>query len=353
MHRVILREKKLAEKLLVVIGIFWICLIQNSFAEEIGIGFDVSPVFPNSQIDRERGYYYLQTEPGREQTFSLLVSSTSDKEKKLEIWVENAISSSTGVIAYSKDLSLVHDSLVNPITEIVQVKEKEVILKPGEEQVIHLKLTPPNEHYEGVKIGRVVIREKTEEKKIGIKQEYEYGIGIITSELGVTYKDGKVISLDRVQPNINLGNKVIEAHMFNPEPKTIENLTVKSYVTKKDDEKKIKERNIDGFTFAPNSKLIYQLPWGLTDFKQGEYTFHFEAENEFDEFNLKEDFIIRGNKAKEMNHASAFSVQTPKKIKWIITGSLISLLCIIILILKREGKWTREVKNKQKKSNAR
>lgn len=322
----------------------------NVKAEE-GLGFEVRPLLPSSQIDKSIGYYYIQTEPGKNQTFDMSILNTRDKDITVEIIMENAISTTTGNISYSKDLKQIHESLKNPITEIVKPKETTLTVKANQEIPLSFELTPPQQSYDGLKMGRIIVKEKADKKQKGIVQEYQYGIGIITSESGEPFNDGNKLELNEVKATIINGSKVISAEIVNPEPKTIENLKVRSYVTKKGDSKKIKERSIDNFSFAPNSKVGYQIPWGLTNFQTGEYTFHFEAKNDFETFNLTKDFKIRGEDANKLNKEAAFKVGTPTFIKILLSIMNIGLLLIFVLILMRNKKWEKQLKNRRKKKN--
>ncbi len=324
----------------------------NTYAEKPGVGYEIRPIIPNTQIDHDRGYYYLQTEPGKKQEFSLSVFNTDDKDKTLEIILEDGISSNQGTIAYSNDPEKKHESLVNPITEIVTLQSNEVTVKPGEEAIVDFTLTPPKEHYEGIKLGRLIVREKEDKEQKGISQSYQYALGIITSESGVAYNDGKTLVLDKAEASIDLGSKVIKGYLYNPEPKTIENLRVRSYVTKKGDSKKIKERNVDNFAFAPNSKVAYQIPWGLSDFESGEYTLHFDAANEYETFKLSKDFTIRADDAKRLNKETAFSISTPYFIIVIIVIINTLLLVLFVVIIKRDKQWVKEIKEKKKKKGS-
>lgn len=318
-------------------------------AENDGIGFEVSPILSSTQIDRELGYYYIQTEPNVKQSFDMSVLNTSDKGITLEVFIENAISTDNGSISYSDNLEKIDKSLKNPLSEIIVPKEKSIIVKAREEKTVSFEITPPKSSYSGIKMGRVIIKERIEKNKKGIKQQYQYGVGIITSESGDSFNDGQTLDLTSVKASIYSGSKVMEANIVNPDPKTIENLKVRSYVTKKGDSKKIKERNIDNFSFAPNSKLSYMIPWGLSNFKTGEYTFHFTASNEFDSFDLKKDFKIRGDDANKLNNEVAFSVGTSKMI--IITIIIVNsiLVCLIFFILIRNKKWIQKLKTKKQK----
>lgn len=345
------------------LGIFFVlsllCLISTSDvnAKSSGIGFEVGPIFSSHQIDSSMGYYYLQTVPNEPQTLELEIVSSSDEDLELITEVENAVSQSVGDIGYSTDIKRIDDSLKNPISEIVVPEEKSFILKKGERKVIKYTLTPPGESYDGIKAGRLAVMEKPPENSSGVGQRFKVGIGIILSESGDMFNDGNELKIGKgkVKALINKGAKAVHAEIVNPQPKTIENLEVTSYVTKKGSSEKIKERLVKNFTFAPTSKVNYEIPWGLTDFQTGEYTFHFYAKNEFETFEFKEDFKIRAEDARKLNNEAAFSVKTTKFMKIAITLTNIILLLLSMLIFVRNKNWVKELKsrkrNKKSKKN--
>ncbi|MGX7024901.1 DUF916 and DUF3324 domain-containing protein [Vagococcus hydrophili] len=324
----------------------------TSQAAEKGIGYEVRPIFPSTQIEQNRGYYYLQTEPGVKQKLEMSLLNTSDKPVTLELVIENAISTTNGNIDYTDDIKKIHESLVNPMTEILQPKTKEVKVKAGEEKIVNFELTPPEKSYDGLKMGRILVKKKKEKDAKGINQEYQYAVGVITAESGKPFNDGDKLELNgEIEPNVVNGSKLVQGEIVNPTPKTIENLKVRSYVTKKGDKKRIKEKNIDNFSFAPNSKVMYTIPWGLSNFETGEYTFYFTGSNDFESFELKKDFKIRGEDAKKLNNEAAFSVGTPTKmiILIVVLNALLLVLCGTIFV--RNKKWVEELKtNKKRKS---
>ena len=87
-----------AVKVLLTIVVFLTTFGSVSYAEEQGIGFEVSPIFSSNQIDKDKGYFYVQTEPGKKQTLDIALFSTSDEDKEIEIIIENAISGNSGSI---------------------------------------------------------------------------------------------------------------------------------------------------------------------------------------------------------------------------------------------------------------
>ncbi|MEG0285815.1 MAG: DUF916 and DUF3324 domain-containing protein [Vagococcus sp.] len=336
---------------LVIILLFsFVTSVDAADDKKHGIGFEIRPILPQTQIDNSLGYYYFETKPGVKQEIELSVLNVQDKDITVEIFVENAISTKTGSIDYTTNLEKVHDSLKNPMSEILAPTEKVVTVKPEEEKIVFLEINPPAETYEGAKMGRVIVKEKTEESSVGVSQEYQYGIGVITSESGDLFNDGDILKLEDAKAFVSNGSKVIQGELVNPLPKTIEDLEVRAFVTKKGDSKKLKEKNIDNFSFAPNSKVLYEIPWGLTNFETGEYTFNFKASNDFESFDLTKDFKIRGEDAKKLNNQAAFSVQTPNFMKMLIIIMNVILILLCIILYMRNKKWITEIKAR-KRSN--
>lgn len=344
------KKKYLSTFLLAII--FFMLKPVASFAADEGIGFEISPIFPSSQIDPNKGYFYVQTSPGQEQTLEINVQNTSDDEITVKPIIENAVASTKGSIVYDKDIKLTDKSLKNPITEILTPNEESITIPAKKDKVITFTLKSPEDSYEGIKMGRIkIVKEKTEAEKTGLSMEYEYAIGVIASESGDLFNDGNKLNLVDVKATIHLGQRVVSAEIINPDPKTIEGLRVRSYVTKKGSDKKIKENNIDNFALPPNSKLNFLIPWGVTNFEAGDYVFHFNAENEYDSFSLKKEFTIRGNDAKKLNNDAAFKVITPTYIKIIIVVMNALLFVISFIIIKRNNTWVKELKSKKKGRN--
>ncbi|MBO0476477.1 DUF3324 domain-containing protein [Vagococcus sp. DIV0080] len=347
-----MKKSNVLFKLFFVICLSLVLGNVKTIAAEDGIGFSVRPIYSDTQIDAEKGYYYVQTEPGKKQELELsILSTTDDRDITVEFIVENAMSSTYGDIAYSNDPENIAKVLKHPITEIVKPRTEKVVIKPRQEEIMIFDLTPPKEHYEGVKMGRIVIAESSDDKKTGVGESYQYALGVITSEEGLAYNDGNKLDLEEVRANVVSGTKVVEGFILNPDPKTIENLEVRSYVTEKGKAQKLKENNIDNFTFAPSSLLKFEIPWGLTDFKGGEYTFHFEAKNQYESFNLIKDFTIKKEDANRLNKEAAFSVETKTIVKIIIIALNVVLVSLIITILMRDRKWIDELKNRKRRKN--
>lgn len=346
------KKKNFLSMLLLIL--FFIAKPIINLAEDTGIGFEIQPIFPSTQIDTGKGYFYTQTSPGQEQVLQIKVFNRTDKDLTVQPIIENAVATETGNISYSGDLEQVDKSLKNPITEILIPEQETLTIPAKKDDILSFKLKAPAESYDGIKMGRIIVKkakDKDEKVKAGISTEYQYYLGVITSENGDIFNDGQTLKLNNVKATINSGRKVVSAEIVNPEPKTIENLEVRSYVTKKGSDKKIKENNIDNFSLPPNAKLNFLVPWGLSNFEAGDYVFHFKAKNNYDSFEFEKEFNIRGSDAKKLNKDAAFQVNTSSTIKMIIIGLNAILFIISFIVIRRNSTWVKLLKSKKKGKN--
>lgn len=325
-------------------------------AEEGGIGFSVSPILPKTQIDRELGYYYLETKPSEEQTFEVKLASQKEDKQIIEMFVEDAYTGTTGNLTYGidgKDGFKQDKTLKDATSQIVMPTSKTVELEPGEQKVVTFKIIPPKESYEGVKVGRLVFKAANDEnKKAAVVEDYQYGVSIILAENGDSYNDGDLqnIELNEVKATVKRGKRLVTANLHNPISKRILNLNLQATVTKKGNDKVIKQTKIPEFQFAPNSNVDLEVDWGLSELAAGEYTMTISAENEYDKIHLTKNFKITNELATKLNKESAFKIATPMwvKISTIISG--VMTVGLSIFLISRNKKWLEASKKKRQNS---
>lgn len=345
---------------LMIIGFYTLRPIKV-FADENadGIGFSIAPVLPSTQIDKNLGYYYLETKPNEEQYFEVKISSQEEKKQTIQMLVQDAYTASNGTLDYGidgVDKFIQDETLKNPTSEVVKPVVEKIDLEPGEEKVVSFKVTPPNESYDGVKIGRLIFKKETDDdKSSGLIEEYQYGVSILLSENGDNHNDGdiKKILLNDVKATIKRGKRLVTANVQNTEAKRIINLDLTATITKKGEDKVIKKTHIPDFQFAPNSNVDLEVDWGLSEIEPGEYTINISGENEYDEMHLIKDFRITDEDAKKINKESAFKIKTPTWVKLIAIAMGILSFCVSLFILLRNRKWLKllEKRKRNKKRN--
>lgn len=344
--------KKKGYILALLLSTFIVFFQKVEAADPADIGFYIEQVVPSSQIDFSRSFFYVQTYPREEQTLKVRIVSTAEENKKIEIKIDNAMSTELGIIDYKEPL-IVEESLVNPITEILTTENNEIVLEPGEKKTIEFKLKPPVENYPGVKMGKISFINKLGEESGGVIDVYNaYSIDVIATESTADYKHGKILDLIDVTPELSNGRKVIQAQLQNPEPELIKNLEIKAKLINKTTKETVKDIKVSDYALAPNSILPFIFDLGLSNMVAGDYKVTMVASNEDDTWNLEKDFKITEDQAKKINDESPFRIKTPFWIK-VTAASLGGLSLILMISIKvRYSKWLKEFKLKRRRKSS-
>lgn len=323
--------------------------------EKDNLGYTVSMVQPKTQIDPKQSFFYLQTRPNEPQEIEVRVKSTKKEKVTIKIYGQNAITGNKGTIDYTEDLTDQDSSLTFPITEMIHVTTPEITVGNFEEKTVKITITPPKEGYEGIKMGALVFAlDQGEEQQNGVMTKFSYRIGLITSESGDEFNNGKTLNLIDAKASIKRGKKMVLARVQNPEPKTIEGLTIYAEVTKKGSNTVVKKKEVTNYALAPNSHVDFELDWGTNTLASGNYVITLSMHNTYQEWRLTKDFTITGEQAKAINEDSAFKIVTPQ---WLQIAAIFLLLLTAVngiwLIMRRQ-KWVNaweklQLANKKKK----
>ncbi len=349
-------KKKLMNISAFLLGSMSLLLINPTAtaAKEYGIGFSVDPILPATQVDKDLGYYYLETTPGKEQTFEVKLFSQEKEKQTIQMFVQDAYTGTTGNLSYGVDgeEGFVQDkTLIDPTSQIITPMSETIELEPGEEKVVTFKVTPPQDSYPGAKIGRLVFKPVDEDAKgeSAVVETYQYGVSIILSENGDDYNDGDIqsIALNEVKATVKRGRRMVTANLQNPQPKRILNLDLNATVTKKGDKKAIKQTKIPEFQFAPNSNVDLEVDWGLSELEAGEYTLTISGKNDYDEIHLTKDFRVTSEAARKINKDSAFKIETPTWVKMTAISSGVLTVGLSVVIIIRNKKWAKQVSKKR------
>ncbi|MET3562839.1 Fe-S cluster assembly iron-binding protein IscA [Enterococcus rotai] len=335
-------------KLFYVLAFFIVVSIYHSgevFAadEKEHLGYTVSMVQPKTQIDPKRSYFYIQTRPNEPQNIEVRIKSTKKEAVKIKIFSQNAITGNNGTIDYTEELADKDASLTSPITEMVKVETPEVTVENFEEKTVKITIMPPKESYKGVKMGALVFAlDQGQEAKNGVATEFSYRIGLITSESGDEFTNGETLNLTEAKASIKRGKKMVLATLQNPEPKTVEGLTVSAELTKKNSEKVIKKKNVKNYAMAPNSHVDFEIDWGTNTLPSGKYMITLAIHSDYQEWYLQKEFTITNQQAKTINKESAFKIITPKWGQLTAIALLFFTLINSCWLMARRRKWEME-----------
>jgi len=328
--------------------------IALAASEDDNLGYVVSLVQPKSQIDPNKSYFYIQTEPGIEQELEVRIKSTKKENVKIKISATDAFTGDSGTIEYTDKKEKLGETLQNPVSSLVKIDTPEITIGNFEEKKVMVRLTPPKEHYEGVKMGALVFKLDVGEKSSGVATEFAYRTGFLISESGDEFNNGQTLELTSAKAAIKRGKKMVLANLKNPEPKVLEDLNITAMMVRKGTDNVIKQKTVQNYSMAPNSQFDFEMDWGIENLPSGTYTLKLEAENGNKEWNLSKDFTISNKEAKEMNEQSVFKIVTPMWIKIVtVIMAFITMMNGVITIVRRkkwEKKW-KKLRLKKKKKN--
>lgn len=338
-----------------LLGLHGISVTKVEAAE--GVDFSIEPIYTRTQIDSDAGFYYLTTEPGKEQTLEVKLLSSSEEQVKLKIEGTNAFTQGNGQMSYTSDLKLNDPSLVNPVSSLLTIADEVVTLDPYEVKTIKVKLTPPKESYPGVKAGALEFTQVNDDEKSAVGSITSYRIGVLLSETGDDYHDAKKLILTEAKATQKNSKKVMFGTLQNPDPKVLNGLDIDGTIIDKKSGKVIKKKEGRNYSMAPNSKFDFEFDWGIERIKPGEYTLKIQAENGSESWQLQKDITVSGEQAKKINESSPYQLITPTWTKVITVTFAIATLILSILIMtrkkQREDQWKKLTIDKKRKKKGR
>lgn len=333
--------------------LFLLLFPTSSFADEAEteemMGFSVESIIPENQVDRTKTYFYLSIMPEETQTIQVKLKSLQEAPVTIQMNIHDAVSSSIGAIDYAQDNPKLDQSLIDPITKVVRMKDdvKEITLKNKEEKVIDFEITPPKTPFTGVKLGSLRFLRKNEtedEKTSGLIPQYARVIAVMLTEDEEPFNQGAELHLKRVGLQLSNGRKVIAARIQNDQPKVLQEMTIQGSVQRKGEEKVLAEQKLENFSVAPNSNFDFEIPLGLESFEAGTYIFKGKAEGDGRTWEWTKEFTIGKEQATKINEETAYKVIIPNWVLWTALGLIGALAVLVFYLLSRQQKWKKEGK---------
>lgn len=307
---------------------------------ENDVGFAVEPVKTATQIDSQKGFYFIKVEPDKPQELTIKIRSTNVKPAKVNIYVKNAHTNQNGVIDYDNDEYRRDSTLKNSIEEITSISESTVTVENYEEKVVTLTVTPPKETFEGVKGGTIcIMKADSSEAAEGLSSTFGYRIGLLVTEDSEVYDDGSSLNLLKVQPTVHQGKRVIQARMKNPEAKVLDDLTIETKLYKKGSREILKKRTANTMRMAPNSQFDFATNWGIDPIKSGTYTLHVRAQSGDHTWEWKKDFTVGEKQAKKINEEASFTITYQEWVPLVVILIGVASVILIGCLYVRRKKW--------------
>ncbi|KGL38793.1 cell surface protein [Listeria newyorkensis] len=299
------------------------------------MNFSVSANIPENQIDKTKSYFHLKLAPGKEQTVDVTLTNETDQELTVLTSVNTAVTNDNGIVDYSQENPKLDKTLKYPISELTE-SAGEVVLPANSSKNYPIKISMPNEAFDGTILGGIYFKEKTPKKKesqskdIQIENQYAYVIGMILTQNDTQVKPD--LTLNAITPTqINYRN-VVTANLQNTEATILKDLDVEAQIYKGDGTKVLHEAFKQNMRMAPNSNFNFPISWGTQEFEPGKYRLDMIATSGEKFWKWSEYFTIDGKTADDLNE-TALDIEKDYTWLYIIGGSILALLILLLVFL--------------------
>ncbi|MGX7030055.1 DUF916 domain-containing protein [Vagococcus zengguangii] len=250
-----------------LIGCFILFLVvffnsMMTYGEEIegGMPYDVRINVPQSQKEKNLGYFDVIVPPDKEQELSIKVRNISPQKITLILTPYTATTNENGDIDYVGNRHQLSDSIPTKFSDIIS-KKQTVTLEKDEQKDVVFTLKTPTEKFDGVLLGCIDIHQELKEQLAGEKAvNQQVGIqvkNILSQTIGVVVRNSR----EDVKEDFGLLDATLvkndenQTLSFSIENKVSKILKGYSYEAKLYDEKEqlIFTMNKEEFDMAPNS----------------------------------------------------------------------------------------------------
>ncbi|WP_213422589.1 DUF916 and DUF3324 domain-containing protein [Bhargavaea massiliensis] len=313
--------------LLLVSNIFLLSGIAA--ADDHPVGFSVSAVLPDNQVNPSASYFDLRVEPGAEQELRVEIYNHEQEELTVRLGVYNASTNSNGIIVYEE--GEIDPSLTEPITDLLSFKEEEVTIPAAGTKTVAATLKVPEKPFEGIRLGGMhfekVLDEEGPAEGVQIENRYAYVIGVQLSESGKPVKPELVFG--EVKPDLVNHRTAVTAKLRNTAPVLISGLSLHAKVLDGDGEL-VQEKEQADIRMAPNSSMDFIIDWNNRPLDPGTYEVAMTAELEDEKWEWTEKFEIERDQARDINKEAVELVEAEKPV-WMSVG--IGTLAVIVVVL--------------------
>ena len=330
------------------ISIFLIMVIAFTVPAKASMGFSVTPHFPENQQGNS-GFYDLRITPGQEQDIIVTVSNPTDKEIVVAVEAFTVSTARGGTIDYS-NARMNDETLPYSISELITIPEPRVIIPPNSERTVTLRLTAPNENFDGILLGSLrFLREPTEEEveaSGAIMNRYAHAMAIKLSmndrELDADFALGEITS------QITNARASIVLDVRNPVARLARGVQAQARIFELDNNNEVFYQSLDEVDFAPNSvfpfTMVDRAGYGIS---AGMYRADITLEYQGQTWELSQEFEIAPTQAATVNSAARNQGQQQvvsmanrggiNPLTWVLigAGALVVLVAVVLIIRQK------------------
>lgn len=340
-------KKRKNRKLCLIFGIMILQLFigtvqgradDKSSSEEVG--YTVTAVLPDTQIDAQKTFFYFQVRPKQTQTVKVRVTSMKKEPVTIMTTLTDAYTNGLVEIGYTTNKNLLDNSLSQPLSEIAKVKDSEITVENFETKEVAIEVTP-TKHFSGIKLGALEFSEKSEKQTTGVGSAYGYRIGMMISESAQKYEDAKKLNLLNIFPTLNHGKRAVALHFQNPDPQINKKMIFDVQITKKGDSEFKKQLKTENGRMAPNSKFDLMMDWGVEQIQPGSYKAKIKVVSASGIWEWEESFDISAKQADKVNKEASYNLRIPNWIKYLALGLGVLWFVLIGYLLARRKRWNK------------
>lgn len=324
--------------------------------------FAVLPEIPANQVDKNKSYFDLKLASGDKQVLKVKLKNNSDKPISVGTTINSATTNLNGVVEYGENKIVPDESLTHNLKHLTTLPDK-VEIAANSTETLAITLQAPQVPYEGILAGGITFKElkdadalkkeaeeQEEGKGLSIKNEFSYMVALVVRE-----------NEKKMLPNVNLikafpdqvnARNVIHAQLQNDQPIFINEVKIKTVVTKRGKNKALYEKVQENLQIAPNSRFDFPTPLGGTALEAGKYTMHVQLfggkhedgtfKDESDEsyrylWELASDFDITKQEADTLNSTDV-DIKKDQTIWYIIAGGVLLAAAVGLMVWLKKGR---------------
>jgi hypothetical protein len=318
-----------------LLAVLFFFLPLSAQAEETALNTHVTPLFPESQVDKSKGYYELLLAPGQKETLQLKVGNSSSEPINIQVTPHTAYTNTLGNVEYGKDAKEADPTLIHSLDELMTPSE--VITLAGKEtKILEIPLQMPKDAFEGYLAGGLRIAEIKDEKEsetpegegVAIKNEFAHVVGVVISNTGDSVQP-ELELLDVFADQLNYRN-VISATLQNFTPAFVNRLEVEAMVKRAGENDVLYKAEKEMMQMAPNSNFNFPIPLEGDRFRSGNYVLELSAKSGDNEWSWTREFTIDADDARKLNREDVMIDNRPN---WWMIGSIALVILLIGVIL--------------------
>lgn len=315
------------------LAVFFVFFPFSVEAEETTLNTYVTPHFPESQVDENKGYYELRLAPGEKETLRLEVGNSSVDPIKIQITPHTAYTNVLGTVEYGKDALEADPTLVHSLDELMTSSEV-IALAENETKVVEILLEMPEEAFEGYLAGGLRIvevkneeeSEAPEEEGVAIKNEFAHVVGVVVSNTGDSVQPVLEL-LDVFADQLNYRN-VISVTLQNLTPAFVNRLEVEATVKRAGESDVLYEASKEMMQMAPNSNFNFPISLEGDRFRSGNYVLELRAKSGENEWSWTRMFTIDADDARKLNREDVMIDNRPNW--WMISALFLAFVWIML-----------------------